>query len=75
VNAFAATTPDSSTDLSPPYRHCVGKLGGPANVAARFEREAFRMYIFDGEAYDAAWGDRIPPELCAAAAHFYKEVL
>ena len=66
---------DPTTDLSPLYRYCVGKLCGADDVAARFEREAFRMYVFDREAYDAAWGDRIPQELREAADHFYSEVL
>ena len=34
-----------------------------------------RMYVFDRNAYDAAWGDRIPQELRQAADHFYSEVL
>jgi hypothetical protein len=66
---------DPTTDLSPLYRYCVGKLGGAEDVAERFEREAFRMYVFERNAYDAVWGDRIPPELRAAADHFYNEVL
>jgi hypothetical protein len=66
---------DPTTDLSPLYRYCVGRIGGADDVAARFEREAFRMYVFDREAYDATWGDRIPQELREAADHFYREVL
>lgn len=66
---------DPTNDLSPLYRYCVGKLGGADDVAERFEREAFRIYVFDREAYDASWGARIPRELRAAADHFYNEVL
>jgi hypothetical protein len=66
---------DPTNDLSPLYRYCVGKLGGADDVAARFKQEAFRMYVFDRETYDAAWGERIPQELRAAANHFYNEVL
>jgi hypothetical protein len=66
---------DPTTDLSPLYRYCVARLGGADDVAERFEQEAFRMYVFDREAYDAAWGDRIPQELRKAADHFYSEVL
>jgi hypothetical protein len=66
---------DPTTDLSPLYRYCVGLLGGADDVAERFAREAFRIYVFDRSAYDAAWGDRIPAELREAADHFYGEVL
>jgi hypothetical protein len=44
-------------------------------VVKRFRREAFQMYVFDRNAYDAASGDRIPQELLEAADHFYSEVL
>jgi hypothetical protein len=66
---------DPTADLSPLYRYCVGRIGGADDVAERFERDAFQMYIFDRNAYDAAWGDRIPKELREAADYFYNEVL
>jgi hypothetical protein len=66
---------DPTNELSPLYRYCVGTIGGADDVAERFKQEAFRMYVFDREAYDATWGDRIPDELRKAADHFYSEVL
>jgi hypothetical protein len=41
-------------------RYCAGKLGGANDVVKRCRREAFQMSVFDCNAYDAAWGDRIP---------------
>ena len=66
---------DPTAELSSLYRYCLGKLGGAEDVAERFEREAFETYVFDRETYDKAWGDLIPPELRAAADHFYGEVI
>jgi hypothetical protein len=66
---------DPMTELTALYRYCVGTLGGADDVAGRFRREAFQMYVFDRAAYDKTWGDRIPDELRAAADHFYSEVL
>jgi hypothetical protein len=66
---------DPTTDLSPLYRYCVGTLGGADDVADRFRQQAFQIYVFDRDAYDAAWADRIPRELREAADHFYGEVL
>jgi hypothetical protein len=73
--AARRTLHDPTAELTPLYRYCVARLGGADDVAERFWREAFQMYIFDRDAYDAAWGDRIPEELRAAADHFYGEVL
>ena len=58
---------DPFIGLSPLYRYCVGKLGGAEDVAERFEQEALQIYFFDRDAYDAVWGERIPPELRQAA--------
>ena len=66
---------DPMTDLSALFRYCVGVIGGADDVAERFRHEAFLMYVFDRDAYDKAWGDRIPQELRDAADHFYREVL
>jgi hypothetical protein len=66
---------DPYVGVSPLYRYCVGMLGGALDVVERFRDEAFQMYVFDKETYDAAWGDLIPQELRAAASHFYQEAL
>jgi hypothetical protein len=66
---------DPTVDLSPLYRYCVGVIGGAADVADRFRGPAFQLYVFDREAYDVAWGDRIPQDLRDAADRFYGEVL
>ena len=73
--AARRTLHDPTAELTPLYRYCVGRLGGADDVAERFEQAAFQMYVFDRDAYDASWGDRIPPELREAADHFYGEVL
>jgi hypothetical protein len=61
--------------FTPLYRYCVGKLIGADDVVKRFRREAFQIYVFDRDAFDASWGDRIPLELRAAADRFYDTVL
>jgi hypothetical protein len=66
---------DPAAELTALYRYCVGMLGGADDVAERFRREAFQIYVFDRDLYDKTWGDRIPDELRAAADHFYQEVL
>ena len=66
---------DPTTDMSALYRYCVASMCGAADVAEQFKQEAFQMYVFDREAYDATWGERITDELRMAADRFYEEVL
>lgn len=66
---------DPTVGVSALYRYCTGKQCGADDVAERFKQEAFQMYVFDRETYDASWGDRIPQELRDAADYFYQEVL
>lgn len=66
---------DPYNGLSALYRYCLGVKGEAADVADRFRDVAFREYILDKQAYDAAWGDLIPAELRRAGDRFYREVL
>jgi hypothetical protein len=73
--ATRRTLRDPTNGLSPLYRYCVGKLGDAEDVVNGFKQAAFQMYVFDRDAYDASWGDRIPQELRAAADQFYNKLL